>query len=560
MVMDELIVRLKRNPALSAELVLASVCTNVLALADTIFVMIVLRRYIAYGFDGTLIILTAGTLVALGLQWGVRRSRDILAADVSRDFDKTLSEDMATALVDSDAMALQELPPERVRGAVVDFQTTQSAYDALNIGALLDAPFALMFTASVFFLSPLLSLIVLIGVAISLGAGLASVHLARRGGADLADESGRHHAMVGTATRAADTVRVFGGAEYCHKQWTAQVGRIGVLRNVLEDTRGLSQSVTLGAGVFVRVAIYSVGAKLAVEGELSVAALIGASILGSYAIQKATACANAYSLLEQAREAMRRIGELTGLPGERHAGAIPETYEGALELAGMSYAFPNGSPLFQGLDLALAPGEVLAVQGANGSGKSTLMRLVAGLAAPQAGRVLADGRDLRELNPKWWRKQLAYVPQEPFFLAGSFRENLTVGNPEIEERELRRIINASGLVRFIDLSDKGLESPMIDAGRTLPVGIRKRMALARALCGGGRLLLLDEPTEGLDAEGTAMVYKAMNDLAQGGATIIVISHDPAIVKGAHQILDLGVGEGHVLRPGGRAISQEQVAR
>ncbi|MBU1001660.1 MAG: ATP-binding cassette domain-containing protein [Proteobacteria bacterium] len=550
--MEELIVRLKSNPLLTAELALATVCNNVLALSDTIFVMIVLRRYIAYGFDGTLIILTAGTLVALALQWGVCRARDILAAGVSRDFDKTLSEDLIAALVDSDTTALQSLPPERVRGVVTDFQTSQSAYDALNLGALLDAPFALMFTAAVFFLSPLLSVIVLVGIVVSLGAGLASVHLARRGSIDLADESGRNHSLVGNAIRAGDTVRVFGGAEHCRSLWATQTGRIAVLRNVLEDTRGLSQSVTLGAGVFVRVAIYSVGAKLAVEGQLSVAALIGASILGSYAIQKATACANAYSQLEQAREASQRIGELTGLPREAHGGLVPEAYAQGLELEGLSYAFPGGGEIFQGLNLQLVSGKVLAIQGANGSGKSTLIRLMAGLVSPVAGRVLADGHDLRDLDPQWWRRQLAYVPQEPFFLAGSYRDNLTVGNPQIKDSELRRIVQASGLTRFLDLSEKGLETPMMDAGRTLPVGIRKRMALARALCGGGRLLLLDEPTEGLDAEGTAMVYTSMNDLALAGATIVVISHDPAIIKGADLILDMGIGEGHTLRPGGRA--------
>lgn len=551
----ELFARLKRSPQLTSEMLLASVCVNVLALADTIFVMIVLRRYIAYGFDGTLIILTAGTLVALAMQWGVRRARDVLAPGVSRVPDRELGEAMAGALVDSEATALAAVPTERVRGAATDFQTVQNAYDAQNLSSLMDAPFCLMFAAAVYFLSPLLALLVLAGIVMSVGAGLVSVHVTRRGGAALADETGRHQTLVGTATRAGDTVRVFGGAEHCRRMWSDQVGRMAGLRRVLEDSRGLSQSVGQGVGVFVRVGIYSLGAKLCVEGEMTVAALIGASILGSYAIAKATAFANAYSLLEQAREARTRLDGLTAIPREAHSGERPESFDGRLVLEDVAYAFPGEDDLFSGLSLFLAPGEVLAIQGANGSGKSTLLRLIAGLAPPASGRILADGRDLSALDPAWWRRQLALVPQEPFFLAGSYRDNLVLGNPDIDESRLRRIVRASGLTQFIDLSEKGLDTSMTDAGRTLPVGIRKRMALARALCGGGRLLLLDEPTEGLDAEGTAMVYRAMNEMALAGATIVVISHDRAIVKGAHLVLDLGVGRGHTTRPGERAADR-----
>jgi len=558
MVTDELFLRLKRAPSLTAELALASVCVNVLALADTIYVMILLRRYIAYGFDGTLIILTAGVLVALALQWGVRRARDVLAATVGREPDRALAGELSRALVHSESMALAALPAERVRGAVGDVQTVNAAYDAVNLGALFDAPFALMFAAAVFFLSPLLSLVVLLGIVLSLGAGLAAVHVARRCGTDLADASGEHHALMYATSRAGDTVRAFGGAQHCRRLWNAQLARIDALKGVLEDSRGLSQSVTQGVGVFVRVGIYALGAKLAVEGEISVAALIGASILGSYAIAKATACANAYALLEQAREAAGRIGEVTGLSRETSGGETPEAFGGEIELSELAYGYPGEPALFQGLGLRLAPGEVLAVQGANGTGKSTFLKLLAGLDAPRAGAILADGRDVAGLDQGWWRRQLALVPQEPFFLAGTYRENLTLGRPGIGSAELRQVIAQAGLTRFIDLSEQGLETPMIDAGRTLPVGIRKRLALARALCCGGRLMLLDEPTEGLDAAGTAMVYRAMNERARAGATIVVVSHDPAIVKGAHWILDLGDGAGHDLRPGGRSPAPSEV--
>lgn len=535
--MDELIRRLKRMPATTAELLLASALLNLLALADTIYVMIVLRRYIAHGFDGTLFILTAGALAAVAAQWGLRRARDVLAAEVGRAPDLELSEDIHKALVMADAGALEALQAERPKGVAADFQDVQAAYDAGNLGALLDAPFALIFLVAVYWLSPLLAAVVLVGMALSLASGLVSVRMARRGAGVLSARAEAHRSFVGAASRASDTVRAFGGAASCRERWGGLVAGVSGGERSLEDARGLTQSLTMGAGVFVRVAVYAVGAKLAVDGDLAVAALIGASIMASYAVQKATALTQALSLFDRAAEARSRLADLTGLPREG-GGARPEAFAGRVGLAGLVFGFEGREPLFDGLDLDLEPGSVLVVRGRNGSGKTTLLRLLAGLLAPARGEVLADGAPLSGLDRSWWRSQIAYMPQEPFFLAGTIRENVAMLRPDLEGAELRRILAACGLGGFLDRSEQGVETPLTDAGRTLPVGVRKRLALARALASGGRVAFLDEPTEGLDAEGRSLVYRIMNEMAREGRTIVAVSHDPSIVKGAGHVLDL----------------------
>ncbi|HER26774.1 MAG TPA: ATP-binding cassette domain-containing protein, partial [Rhodospirillales bacterium] len=126
----------------------------------------------------------------------------------------------------------------------------------------------------------------------------------------------------------------------------------------------------------------------------------------------------------------------------------------------------------------------------------------------------------------------------PAMLDASIGENLKITNPAMSEEQVFRIITAAGLNRYIDLSPAGLDTPIIDNGRNLSLGIRRRMALARALGTNGRLAILDEPTEGLDQEGIACVYAAMKDMAAEGRTIIAISHDPKLIKGAHLVIDL----------------------
>lgn len=543
--MHELPRRLLSSPRLAAELYLATFCINLLALADTIYVMILLRRYIAYGFDGTLLLLTAGALVAVGLQLGFMAARRTLAARVGAGEDERLAGRVHRALVGSQLVALDAVPVETVRQSTADLAEIQSSCDADAVCALLDAPFSLMFAAAAWFLSPLLAAIVLVGIAASVLTGW----LGARGGSSRArtfqKAAAQGRSVLASVTAFGDTVRLFRGREFCRRRFLAAQDKAAALRRGTEDARGLSQAVTMGVGVFVRVGLYAVGAKLVVDGRLTVAALIGVSILGSYAIAKASGSVRAGAAMAGAARARAHLDAVLDLPREREGGQRPQGFEGGVGLSGVACSY-GGEALFSGLDLTLSSGGVLAVRGYNGSGKTTLLRLLAGLLEPTEGRVEVDGRPLAELDPAWWRENLAVMPQEPFFLAGTIRENILMGTADDggegtdSSAALRSLVRRAGLREFLDTSEKGVETPVVDAGRTLPVGIRKRLALARALASPGRLALLDEPTAGMDAEGARAVYEAMNAMVREGRTIVVVSGDPNIVKGAKVVLDLGV--------------------
>jgi ATP-binding cassette subfamily C protein LapB len=184
------------------------------------------------------------------------------------------------------------------------------------------------------------------------------------------------------------------------------------------------------------------------------------------------------------------------------------------------------------------PGTTLVVTGKNGTGKTTLARLMVGLLSPLRGEILVDGVNLRQIAPAWWRSQIVYLPQEPTFLNGTIRDNLTLGNNDVDDAELNQIIRAADLRDFLDKTADGLETRLFESGRFLSLGIRRRLALARALMTKGMIAILDEPTEGLDADGCRAVYDVLNYLNRKGRTIIAFSNDPLIAKGAEYTLDL----------------------
>ena len=272
---------------------------------------------------------------------------------------------------------------------------------------------------------------------------------------------------------------------------------------------------------------------------MDVWALIGCKILAARALLPLSKVGQMGQAFAKSRQAVHMISEAARLPREKQEGSALGSYQGDLELRDLAFAYASASsPLFESLNVRLEPGGVLAVAGANGSGKTTLARLLVGLLEPSRGQILAGGVDVQQLAPEWWRRQVVYLPQEPRFLEATIRENMMAFNPDLDDAGLQRVLTAAGLKRFVDESPDGADMMLRNNGEALSLGIRRRLALSRALVHDGILLVLDEPTEGLDAEGCQAVYALMNEMKNRGRTIIAFSHDPNIVKGAKMVLDL----------------------
>lgn len=537
--MHELFRRLFRSKPLAAQILVASFFVNLLFLASPIFVIQILSRYVGYGFDGTLYTLTAGMLIALvlGLAFSMIRTR--MCATVSAEPDRALQAAVLDSLARVRAAAMERIPQARIQEVMAGPQVVQSAYEASHIAAVLDMPFFLLFLLAITALSPWLGLITLLAAAATVVAGRMNMTRARTTDAALREELVRHRGGVHSAIQGAETVRAFHAAGFLNTLWAGQMERLTALKDRALRQKSWGLSIVQGLNSLLRVMIYAVGAKLVVGGDLTVGSLIGISILSAKALQISTSFMQSVQLMGKADDAMRMIAEFMGLPRETGGGTAIKRFTGRLEFRDLSFAFPGATgPLFESLNHVVEPGTVVGVFGANGAGKTTLSRLVAGLLEPSRGQILADGVDLRQLAPEWWRRQVMYLPQEPTFLNGTYRENLTLLDPDLDEARLNEIIRRADLRRFLDATATGLDTPITEGGRSLPLGVRKRLAIARALVSQGRLAIFDEPTEGLDAEGCEAVFKILNGLARDGVTLIIVSRDPSIVKGYGTIIDL----------------------
>lgn len=225
--------------------------------------------------------------------------------------------------------------------------------------------------------------------------------------------------------------------------------------------------------------------------------------------------------------------EVQDAPGARVAPAL----RGAVTFEGVSFGYAPGRPVLRDLSLTLAPGSVVALVGPSGTGKSTFAGLLLRFFDPTAGRVLLDGHDLRELTLESVRAQISVVLQETLLFAATIRENIALGVPNATEADIRAAATLANAHEFISRLPDGYDTVVGERGATLSGGQRQRIAIARAAIRRAPIVILDEPTTGLDAENAQLVTEALARVT-AGATTIIISHDPALTARAERQLRL----------------------
>ena len=233
---------------------------------------------------------------------------------------------------------------------------------------------------------------------------------------------------------------------------------------------------------------------------------------------------------------------VTNKPAESSSANLRVLCGESVEIVCKSVTFRYGGDRggVQDISLTIPAGSITALVGASGSGKSTLARLLLGLAQPESGRITVNGVDLAELDQQAWRLQLAWVPQQPFFFSATIRENLLLGRPDADDQAIQRALAAAALSEVISALPEGLATRLGDRGAGLSGGELRRLALARVFLRDAGLVVLDEPTAGLDAENEQLVLDAMGRLA-AGRTMLIISHREATISRCQQVAVLAAG-------------------
>ena len=308
----------------------------------------------------------------------------------------------------------------------------------------------------------------------------------------------------------------------------------------------LSASLERSVDLFVAVATALVlwfGARLVLQHALTAGDLIVFLSYLKSAFRPARDFAKYTGRLAKATAAGERVldvleeqPEVRDLPGARTAPA----FSGALRFQRVSFAYEAGSPVLDDVSFEVRPGQWVAVTGASGSGKSTLVSLVLRLYDPQRGAVTIDGHNIRAYTLESLRSQISVVLQDPMLFAASVRDNIAYGAPRATAGEIGAAALLASAHGFIGALSSGYDTMLGERGVTLSGGQRQRIALARAAVRRSSILILDEPTTGLDDQNARAVTDGLRAIARGRTTLLV-SHDLDLVSRSDLILFLDGG-------------------
>jgi len=227
----------------------------------------------------------------------------------------------------------------------------------------------------------------------------------------------------------------------------------------------------------------------------------------------------------------------------------------SVRFSGVTFQHEGGRGGVSGIDLELPGGTVTALVGESGCGKSTLAGLLLGLTAPRQGTITVNGVDLADIDRSAWHGRIAWVPQRPFFFRGTIRENLAIGLTDVSPDKVRGALAEAAASAFIDRLPEGLETMLGDSGAGLSGGELRRLALARVFLRDATIVVLDEPTAGLDSENERLVADSLRRLARD-RTLLLISHREETVSLADRVVLMSGGKLSPISPAALAPAAE----
>jgi ATP-binding cassette subfamily C protein EexD len=524
-----------RRPIRNA--ILGSLVLNLLALTTPLYMLAIYDRVMTSRSGATLLAVTVATVLLLVLLAIFDFFRNIVFARTSATFYAELE---SRVYQGCRRWALAGGSVRRVR-PLEDLETVRGFLASSAPGALLDIVFVPIFVIVLFVIHPLLGAMTAAFVGIIVALALINKRAMART-TDTSIEQFRQACDFAEAHWREVEPSVAMGYAGRGERRAAEASRGAIMAQILAaSTTGSITSITKGLRQGSQILIIAIAAYLALEGEVSMGAIIASSILFSRALAPVDQLVGGWRHLFRTRSAWARLAELLrdipehSLPME----LAPPT--GQLSVKDIVAAAPGSSEMIlRGVSFSLEAGESVGIMGASASGKSTLAKVILGIWPASRGKVRLDGADVSNFDPDRLGGHIGYLPQSVQLLPGSIAENIRRLGEDDPAGVLDAAVRAGAHDMILALPD-GYDTLIGNRGFALSGGQVQRIGLARAFYGRPRIMLLDEPDADLDQDGERALVEAIRGLREDGTTLIVIAHRSALIQDLDKLLVVNAG-------------------
>jgi ATP-binding cassette subfamily C exporter for protease/lipase len=519
--------------------------SNVLYLALPLYTYQIYGRVLVSQSIPTLWVLTLIVLFVFAVSGAIDDFRARILINYGVLLDQRVSGRIFSALFDA---AVRGDPNARAQG-LRDLDTFRQTLTGVAAAAFFDVPWIPVFLVVLYFIDPLVGVITTAGAIALLILALVQEQAIRPAQREASDAALKSYAFTEAALRNGEVVRAMGmlptlGSAWAgHRRVTIESGAAAAEQsNMFTD---IIKAVRMG----IQVLIIAIGAYLILKGKIHSGMLFANMILASRALQPIEKIVGSWEPLNNmARAHGRLMAFLARAEAPAAATALPRP-AGRLQAENLNFAPIGGTKLLlMNINFGLEPGETLGVIGPSGAGKSTLARVLMGIWRPNNGVVRLDGADVFTWDRADFGRHAGYLPQDTELFAGTVRHNIARFGPDVTDEEVVRAAQLAGAHDLILRMPKGYETDVGEGGHTLSAGQRQRVGLARAMLRDPAFIVLDEPNASLDAEGEDALMKALDAMKSNGATVVIISHKPAIFRSADKMLVLREGRVELFGP------------
>jgi PrtD family type I secretion system ABC transporter len=531
---------------------LFSLAINLLLLVPPLYMLQVFDRVLASRSGETLFVLTVAAVLALVVMALLEVVRARLLALAGAAVDRSLGPRVLDGLLAQTA----RLSGGAYLNGLRDVNTMRTFLGGAGLTALFDAPWLPIFLLVIFLFHPVLGLVALIGALAMVTLAVLNERLTRKPLERSQAEARRAGRFIDMNVRNAEVVNALGMLPAVTKRWSQLNDAALVEQMRASGIGGALTGWTKFARQAIQLAMLAAGAYLVVNQDATAGVMIAGTVLLGRALAPVEALVAGWRNLVEAKNAWRRLHELLAAnPPAEPATELPAP-EGRVEVEAVAFRLGE-KVILRGICFKLAAGESLGLIGPSASGKSSLARVLVGVWKPASGVVRLDGADVAAWPRERLGPHLGYLPQDVELFAGTVAENIArLGSPDSTE-----VVLAAQRAHVHDLIlrlPKGYDTDIGESGQSLSPGQRQRIALARALYGKPKLVVLDEPNANLDHEGEEALLRALETLKAEGATVVVIAHRPSLLRNVDKMLVLN--DGAVASFGPRAEVMARVTR
>lgn len=541
------------------QVILATFIINFLALVSSLYVMNVYDRVIPNQAYETLWVLSIGVMLAILFEFLAKMIRGHLTDIAGKKADLIISSAIFRRMM---ALRLADRPTSAGSYAnnLREFESVREFMTSASLLVLVDLPFLLLFITVIFIVGGKLAIVPSIIIPIVIIVGFIVQRPLSRYINESMKESSQRQGLAVEALEGIETLKTNNATGWAQQRWDAYTAKTSASSIKVKDTANFMINFSVAMQQLNTVFLVLFGTYL-IHNEntaerITMGALIAAVILSGRALSPLAQVAGLATRFQQAKLALEGLNNIIERPIERvpeRKYISPSNIQGNITFENTCFQYQeDGKPAVSNLNLQIRAGEKIGILGRIGSGKSTMLKLASGLYDGSTGNVMLDNIDMRQIDPNFLRSQILLLSQSPRLFLGTLRENMDLARSDgySSDQELLEALQRFGLDKIIRSHPKGLDMPLGEDGLGLSGGQKQIIALARMTLRNPRIVLLDEPTTGLDQATERMSLQAISQWAQD-KTLLVVTHRPQVLQIVNRIIVMD--EGKVVMDGPRDL-------